>query len=328
VICFTLLYSSSAWASEDYQIHGAIKVKIKFSKEKAESAKLWIKGAVEKSKADTKNQILSEKNPGQKLSLENTLAQQNLIGTESFFSDNTDGTTNLASGLPFVTVKIGDYSTTTDAKSEFLISEKIEEGDYPLTVIYQEQEIYSTTVHIEENKNLNIVINQDEDGLSKAAKRMGESVQTQGEQETKGISTIPIAVAATSTTQILFPAYPVNTAVPWSKGDGTMWIIKSGNLVGCNKADNASSDGGYETNSFPWNDSDCAKAIALGSAYSVNPIAFSSYYMNYNCYIEGFQQMTGEGTNIYCNGKEKSGYHFNCSWLYGINHTETLHAHS
>ena len=89
-----------------------------------------------------------------------------------------------------------------------------------------------------------------------------------------------------------------NNPKVWGKNYSSSVLIKSTdkypNIVHCNKCDDSAKEN--ETNVV--------------------------------CVIESCQNLSGkEGPNVYCNRKEKSGPHWNCSWFNGINHTESFHYH-
>ena len=106
-----------------------------------------------------------------------------------------------------------------------------------------------------------------------------------------------------------YPTYAVNTIVPGSSGNGRMKIVASNNIVGCNKASKSIAD----SSKFPFNMSDCAISIGLGTAYAKNSVIFGWAWRSYYCFLEAMQSglaKMGEntGSNVYCNGKYKSGH--------------------
>jgi hypothetical protein len=124
------------------------------------------------------------------------------------------------------------------------------------------------------------------------------------------------------------PSYP-------GIGRGKMKIFDVNNLVSCNKADKGieNLDGYGDTADFPFNFSDCAISIGYGVMFGSNPIAYAPFYRSSNCFIESIQNgMDNSEQNVYCNMKKKFAfpefeYHYNCSWFFGIDHSESMHAH-
>lgn len=247
------------------------------------------------------------------------------ITVDKLFIDNMDGSTTAVTNAPFLTVKLGDYSTLTDEDGQFVLPSDFKEGEYQISLLLEDHPIYESTIKVSHSDPLEIVIHQDDAGLEKAAERMA-GIDTQKEEKTLDSFLLEATVSAASGS-ILFPQYTTGTYIPWATGSGGMKVVANGNIVHCNKADKVTSDGSYGTSSFPWNNSDCAQAISLGLAYSLSPQSMINYSYSYYCYIEGVSSMLNDNSgNIYCNGTYKSG-HYNCSWFYGINHTEALHYH-
>lgn len=125
--------------------------------------------------------------------------------------------------------------------------------------------------------------------------------------------------------------YDKNNPCTWGKNYSKSRLVYSTktypNIVHCNKCDDSATEN--ETSQYKWllDGSDCAKSIRLGTLYFSNPTSYSTFVMCGLCVIESCQSLTGEGPNVYCNGKKKTGTHWNCSWFPGIWHTESFHYH-
>lgn len=321
LVCTTALTVVFALSSEKYP--ASISACVAINKESANKAKQWIGSRFDASNKELKNQADSEKDSNKKLSLTDNLSKRGKIATSKFFSDHSDGSTSMKVRLPYVQVKIGNYTTMADENGEFYL-EGLTEGEYPIVVSYNGFEIYKSTIKIgklQASETFDITINRSESEFTKSAEKM---LPPQSDSNNVQAQTIT------------FQTYPVGSIVPWSKGKGTMYIAKATNIVGCNKADTASSDGSYSTSSFPWNNSDCAVSISNGLLYATSPLLFYSYYMDYYCVIEAMSSGDSKEQNIYCNGKStmndashtSKGSHINCSWFTGVQHSEVLHAHN
>lgn len=84
------------------------------------------------------------------------------------------------------------------------------------------------------------------------------------------------------------------------------------------------------TAQFAVGNSDCAKSVKLGLVALADTTGILRIYNanSINCVIEGMTSAVGDNvSNIYCNGKRKSGNYVNCSWFNGIGHSERFHYH-
>jgi len=282
-------------------------------------------------------------NEKDKQNLKENLEKQKKLNPTRFFKDNYDGSTSMTTKLPYVQIKMGNYTTTSDENGKFYL-EGLEKGEYPLEVSFKGVVIYKSTIKIEDtnpSKAVDIVINRDESEFSKSFKKMEERHENAMKDENNETMSDTMADMSMVTTasaddgNIYFPTYKVGSVVEWSKSRlGTISIAQPVNIAKCNKAGDYTDDGTYDTHWFPLNSSDCAQAIFLGMDYSEDPITYADYSMNYYCWLEAINNDNSNSVpNIYCNGTytmsngESKGSHVNCSWFNGIGHTEVLHAH-
>lgn len=311
-ICLvTALGFTTALAGPRKTTTASIKVSFDFSKEENANMKQWMKSAVDQGKKKLEKRLIEEQDGIQKQHLQNDIDLMDKTSPTDMFRDHADGSTSIVTGVPFVDVKIGDHDVVTDENSQFTIS-GLEKGEYPITLAYKGREFFKSTVKIENLNQENIVLNIPGSSIWKAADKMQQSMTESQKVKAQNI---------------YFQTYQDETMVPWAVSPGPMKVKQNDNYVGCNKADNWSSDYSYETSSFPNNNSDCALSIVYGIWYAYNPSYYYNYYMSYYCFLEGIGQRLGEGSNPYCNGEWKSG-HINCSWFYGIWCAERLHAHN
>ena len=103
------------------------------------------------------------------------------------------------------------------------------------------------------------------------------------------------------------------------------------NIVYCNKCDKSSNES-KSVAAWAVGGSDCAKSVRLGGLALSGGIFGILYSNSIYCVIEScasvYDALENTSTsNIYCNGKKKSGNHWNCSWFTGIGHTESFHTH-
>jgi len=336
VSLFSTCIFTPALASTNEKIPASISSSVNFKKENSASAKNWATKTKDTVKTNLVSKIEKEKDEKNKLKLQEVLKKQDKFEPLQFFKDNSDGSTSLVTKLPFVQVKVGDYTTSADANGEFYL-EGISKGEYPLEVSYDGFIVNKSTIKIGELKSserFNIVIDREDTEFASSFKKMGDShKENMKESNQETMEVYGAQVYATSGSIIYFPQIPRLSRVPWSKDPGGMYIAKDTNVVGCNKADNYTLDKAYETGSFPFNDSDCAVSIWLGFAYASDPLSYSYQPMTYYCWIEALGNDSSE-ENIYCNGKtemsthQSKGIHTNCSWFDGVNHPEELHAHN
>lgn len=110
-------------------------------------------------------------------------------------------------------------------------------------------------------------------------------------------------------------------------GYGRMKMLTPEGHVSCNKSDY--DQGG----NFPFNNSDCVKAVAGGVLFSTLPIVYPTFYQGAFCVQEAMSSGVDKGeANSYCNHKPKSfGYHngylnkgYNCSSFIFLNGDERL----
>ncbi|MEK5177476.1 hypothetical protein [Paenibacillus odorifer] len=113
-------------------------------------------------------------------------------------------------------------------------------------------------------------------------------------------------------------------------GVGRSMVYKNKNIVGCNKHDaNLNS---VTAAQFALQNSDCSVSVKLG-VMALQNSQLSMYNNSIYCVNEAVSSEETSAENIYCNGKSnmRNGAsklsHINCSWFYGIAHTEEAHTH-
>ncbi|MDN4595234.1 hypothetical protein [Polycladomyces subterraneus] len=236
-----------------------------------------------------------------------------------------DGSVDLHVPLPSVKVKIGNLETQADERGNYVLT-GVPLGTNKIQLIKEDHVFYEKTIVIDQNQDsLNVEIEKNEAEFFQGFTNMQQQMMSQ-----QGSVSVQAALPAQ---QRFYPEQPV-PSYP-GIGRGEMKIFDANNLVSCNKADKGIEDlDGYgDTADFPLNFSDCSISIRYGVMFAYNPVMYAPFYRSYNCVIESIQNgMDNSERNVYCNMKRKLAfpeleYHYNCSWFFGIEHSESMHAH-
>lgn len=247
-----------------------------------------------------------------------------------------DDTSILHVPLPYMTITIGGTTVTTDAEGAFvaeLSGSSFSSGANAnqtnildgVTVAYEGNEIVTIDSNaLETNEEKREQIAQNDDGkyeitiertyqdLFDAMDNMGQAMaraQSEYRPTYFGISAAMIAAAG---------------ANGYSFPPGSNRLYTADGIIGCNKCYQSFFTADDTSKLMPY--SDCWNSILFGISHALDPNENFVYYMSLNCFIEAI--LTNEGsneTNIYCNGTLKTDGHYNCSWFFGINHSERFH---
>ena len=297
-------------------VTGKIETSIHFEKSEISNTKEWLNQTKNEDLAQINNEIAQEKDPIQKNLLEQTKkALENYNPTENL-KVNKDGSANLAGTAPHAQVTIAGKTVTASLDGKYTV-DAVPIGTHHVTVSSNDVPIAEQKVKISP-KNL-VIINPKVTATSQDIK----TAATDMSQETGTVQSVRYYKYAHDVQGGIQPMH-------WAKGGNQ--------VVSCNEAakDSSKSSTFYNKNTdlskFPHNNSDCARNIAQGSMVATS--GSSSLYQRYgnsvNCLNESFAAMlrrVGDGwaKNQYCNGKKKSGGHYNCSWFYGVREPERLH---
>lgn len=330
-------------AEKKSTISGRITTTIEFDKEYADTAKKWMGRSLEVMKEDL-NERLKKASKEEAKRIRKALKEVEKTKVEDMFKTYPDGSADLKSPLTSVEVKVGNKTTVTDKHGKYVLS-GLPLGKQKMIISKNGHKIREIDIVVEKGKpKMNIDIQLYDEQFIANAKRMSQGMA----HHTHKASVQKDDVHAQEE-GIRDDYRPLNRGDVVGFGRGATRIQTNPNdpitnIVSCNEADRGvtlprpgeteprpeDKDPLDDTESFPFNNSDCSRSIALGIQAQDNFILAWFYGDSINCYIESIQNVMGrEGdrsTAVYCNGLEKDG-HWNCSHFNGIEHPEHLHTH-
>jgi hypothetical protein len=317
IISTSSLVAKADEQTEESQLQGKVTMTMKFDSSETESAMEWFQKAKTQGEDFIKSQIATTDDPDKLQLLNEALKESTNLDTNDLFKVNADNSSNLKTPIANGQVTVDGVTVTTDENGNFSL-DKVRPGDHDITVSLGGQVISQDSVKIDdtgkdETKNIDLTV--DSADLQDAAKHMANSMAT-----TQGIR--------------YYQHYAKNTTLVY--GNEGMKVVSDTDVVSCNEiSKNSSSSSDIRSHlsetdfsKFPANGSDCATSIALGAIAQTNPVLAVLYHNSIFCDIEAAQavgrRMHLTLSNIYCNGNYGGG-HWNCSWFYGIGHSEKLH---
>jgi hypothetical protein len=301
------------------KVHGRATITMNFSKSETSDAKAWMSDGKATGEKYIQKMISTTTDPNELSLLNEALKESQKINVNNLFKVNNDNSSSLVEPIANGQVSIDGQVVNTDQQGNYSV-QNLDEGNHTVTVSYDGGEVSQNSISITGNnnditENINSDVNSED--IVTAAKEMSDSMASE-----QGIR--------------YYQHYANRTAL--SYGSESMTIVNDSDVVSCNEISSNSSSssdikshlGSTNFSSFPFNGSDCATSIALGSLALSSPVLNLLYHNSVYCDIEAAQaagrRMHLSSTNIYCNGTNtnKSG-HYNCSWFFGIGNPERLH---
>lgn len=295
--------------SENSEVEVTFETTINFTEEESKQYLATLEADVKETIEALTNEMLLSNDKIKEDYIESLIDALNNADVADVFDDSKN--TSITIPMIAVNVDVGDETSTTDETGTIVVdTDEVENVINDCS--YSDYEV--TT----ENRNIkiknNITFNEFAEGIYEMSENMtdsmGQACKTYA-KKSKGYS--------------------------WGSNRSTTVVCYSTNsypnIVYCNKCDKSTTE---SKNMVTWavGGSDCAKSVRLGiiATATTNPLLRALYVRSINCVIESCASLIDavdhtSTTNIYCNGKKKSGTHWNCSWFSGIGHTESFHTH-
>lgn len=265
----------------------------------------------------TKQEIAKATDPDKKKYLTDILEQSLKVNTDDYFVLQDDGM--YVWSIPYRNADIQFAETKCRAdENGYFKTDQMPDTAQELTISRETVPVVTSSAKIEQKKlnKYDIVLVKTLEDLGRGIERMGE-----GMMEAEG----------QAVTQKFYGKIAVGQY--FGLGKGRSMVYKDYNIVGCNKHDESCQEE-ISTWQFATQNSDCSQSVKLGLCYLANPTLNSMFYYSYYCVDEAMGAEDKNKDNIYCNGQPymrggrtyKNG-HTNCSWFYGIGHSEEAHTH-